>query len=328
MTSGVERNQIGAGDIARLAALGSQLREQSARMRFVDYAQAETDCEVLSARLLEHYSHSDLDSFSYVAIPRGGLVVLGILSYVLNLRPSQLEPNLAAAKPLVVVDDCALSGLRFRRLLARTASAHVVFAHLYSVPELRRAILEAESRVKCCVAAQDLASPRNNSDMDPAEYQAWLDRWVERAGAERYWVGPSEAVCFAWSEPEHQFWNETLGRVESGWHFSPPSRCLKNKWTFGLPPKVVATRSWVAPTSVVYGFFDGSVWLCNTDTQQVYSLNGAAADIWFSVAAYGDLDAALQYLLSEYAIDEASLRNDMSSLVDDLVGCGLLCRTA
>src|ERR671910_1255702 len=101
---------------ARLEALRWQLEHILPRLRYVGYAQAQEDCERLAARLVERFGRDELRGFRFVAIPRGGFIVLGMLAYILGLERSQLEAapySEHAGAPLVVVDDCALSGVRF-----------------------------------------------------------------------------------------------------------------------------------------------------------------------------------------------------------------------
>jgi len=313
---------------SRLGVLSDLLRRTSDSVRYVDYRQAECDCEQLAASILHIYSHHELESFSFTAIPRGGSIVLGMLSYVLDLQPAQLEVDLVSPRPLVIVDDCALSGHRFADFLSKTSSSHVVFVHLYSHPNLRQAILSRESRVKHCLAAHDLTDHASEYYQIPAEYQAWQNRWQQRLGANRYWFGQSDPVCFAWSEPEYQFWNEEMERLESGWHFLAPHRCLKNKWNLGLPPKGLSKREWRVTASVVSGWFDGMLWLCQTHTHQVYSLTGLSADMWRTLAVYGDMNVAAEYLLSEYAVDPKTLRRDLSAFAKELLAAQLLEKTS
>lgn len=100
---------VGYFDIAgraRLEGLRWQLENFLPRLRYVGYKQAEEDCERLAELLVERFGREELQSFRFTAIPRGGLIVLGMLAYVLGLRQSQLEPPHSPERPLVVVDDC------------------------------------------------------------------------------------------------------------------------------------------------------------------------------------------------------------------------------
>ena len=310
--------------VPRLDALLTCLRHVRGNLRYVSYQEAEQGCELLAEQLLQEYSQRELESFSFLAVPRGGMLVLGMLAYVLNLAPDQLVEADDPSTPTVVVDDCALTGVRFGQMLSRIASDHVVFAHLYSCPELRRAITVTEPRVKFCIAAHDLSDHALDLFGDPAEYRAWRRLWEERLGSTRYWLGQPDVVCFPWSEPDRPFWNPSSRNVESAWRFLPPHMCLKNKAELGLPPRSVSGRAWQVPTKLVVGQFDSVLWLCRLDTQQVYALDGTAADMWRALAVYGDLTTAAEYLLECYDVDKQQLDRDIAEFIEQLLAKGLL----
>lgn len=306
----------------RLGHLAAMLRRARATLRYVDYAAAEQGCEQLAHDLLGVYSRQDLAGFGFLAIPRGGIIVLGMLSYFLDLRPSQFPPRLDASAPLVIVDDCSLSGYRFAQFLGQTPSPHVVFAHLYSHPDLRQAICDREPRVKQAVAAHDLVD--HAPDEHKSEYKAWRERWRERTGPERYWLGQPDLVGFPWSEPDHAFFNPVADRVESGWRFFPPHRCLKNWTELGLPPSTARVRAWKVPDQVVSGQFDGVFYLCNAGTEEVYALQDVAAAMWSALAGYGEYDSVVAYVQSRYSVEEATLQQDLPGFVQELLARGLL----
>lgn len=311
-------------DTLRLSALVVLLKRTNDFVRFVDYGQAQRDCEQLAVMLLKVYSRQELDTFSFIALPRGGLIVLGMLSYILDLQPSQLVADLDSTAPLVIVDDCAITGRRFADFLDITASSHIVFAHLYSHPDLRKGILTREPRVNHCIAAHDLVDHARELYTDLSAYQAWQQKWRNRLGSNYYWIGQTDIVCFPWSEPDHPFWNELLEREEDGWRFLPPHRCLKNKSSLGLPPKAITNREWQVASSVVTGSFDGVLWLCQTETGQVYSLQSVAADIWRCLAVYGNVDATVEYMTDQYEIEEDILRGDVIAFAEELFAKGLI----
>ncbi|MGB9880883.1 MAG: hypothetical protein ACPLRM_08985, partial [Anaerolineae bacterium] len=85
-------------------------------IRRITYRQAEAATKQLAAQLVGAFGAAELSRFAYAAIPRGGLIVLGMLSYVLDLKPDALM-SLATDVPLVVVDDAAYSGARFAQFL-------------------------------------------------------------------------------------------------------------------------------------------------------------------------------------------------------------------
>ena len=299
----------------RLWALAVHFKSIQQQLRYVDYQQAQRDCEALASQVSALYSAQELSKFTFVAIPRGGLIVLGMLAYLLNLRPEQLQGGAPdAATPVCIVDDCSLTGLRFAQQLAATRSDHVVFAHLYSHPALRQAIVEREARVRHCLAAQDLTAAPRRHDAGPHE-----ERWRHLLGAGRYWIEPVEMVAFAWGEPNQHTLDPFTGQLENRWRFVPPHRCLKNKAELGVPFRAVEVAAWQAPASLVTGWFDGVLWLLQTETEQVYRFEGIQADMWRALAAYGDVDATLDFVHSRYASDRASLQDELHDLIQYLL---------
>lgn len=298
------------------------------RLRYVGYRRAERDCECLAAKLLQALGRAEIEAAGFAAVPRGGLVVLGMLSYYLDLSPDQLWREPGSAEPLVVVDDCALTGSRLRRALDRFGSARLVFATLYSPAPLRAEIERREARVDRCVSAHDLEDRSAETRSTGDEPRAWRDRWRSRLGAGRYWIGNPEPVCFAWSEPSHLFWNPDTGEVEDGWRLAPPHRCLKNRARLGLPPAPGrGPRAWQAPEGLVWGEFDGVLWLCRSGDGEVVSLQGVGADMWKALAGYGNLEASVRFLGDRYEVAEETLRSDLDGFLELLRAEGLLERS-
>jgi len=149
-----------------------------------------------------------------------------LLSYLLNLKPEQLQVPHPDKGPLVIVDDCSLTGARFHQFIDKCQNQQIVFAPLYSHPELRAAIESRESRVVACVSGHDLHDygPEEKGD----SYLAWQELWLGRLEGYRYWVGDLEFLCSAWAEPDHPVWNTNTQQVERGWRIVPPELCLKN----------------------------------------------------------------------------------------------------
>ncbi len=312
---------------ARLEALRWQLEHLLPRLRYVGYAQAQESCERLAARLVERFGRDELRGFRFVAIPRGGFIVLGMLAYILGLERSQLEPPQDAGTPLVIVDDCALSGVRFGEFLSRLDSQRVVFAHLYSPPELRAAIEVRESDRVTCLSAHDLRD--HAQERLGAQHLAWQRRWLDRMDGQGYWVGQSERVCFAWNEPDFGFWNPVTEREENGWRFVPPVLCLKNRPASGAHSVSVQVQPQgkgpLEPSSsVLFGEFEGEVALGNRKTGESFVLEGVGADMWRAVVEYGNLEVAADALLKIYEVDGATLRADLRKFVEDLLSQGLL----
>lgn len=327
----------------RLQATAVALRRWPANRHHVSYRQAEEAAAALAASLREALPAAELSAATYRAIPRGGLIVLGMLAYHLDLPREQLRDGGETAEadaPLILVDDCALSGLRLHQELARLpADRRVVVALLYSARELREAVLAAEPRVEACVAAHDLADLSAEIYPDPEAREAWRRRWRERLGDDgRYWLGMPELVSFAWGEPDRPFWNEATGEVEDGWRFEPPHRCLKSRARLAadLPAAALAAAppqgGWHLAEGVVWGEFDGVVWLCEPgdegDGGEVFSLDGSAALCWKALVAAGGEAAAAAALAAVYEVDLETARRDVATLAGELEAAGLLAPAA
>ncbi|MGC8786818.1 MAG: PqqD family protein, partial [Anaerolineae bacterium] len=291
--------------------------------RRITYRQAEAATKQLAAQLVGAFGAAELSRFAYAAIPRGGLIVLGMLSYVLDLKPDALM-SLATDVPLVVVDDAAYSGARFAQFLNMVTNQEVIFAHLYSHPNLRTEFLRREPRVVACLAVHDLRDLAPERYAPESEYLAWKERWRQRARRPVYWMGLPEMVVFPWSEPDRPVWNPEAERVEEGWWLTAPDRCLKNWARLGIPPNDQAQPTLRSPDGVAFHFDADKIVLCDLRTELVYGLEGVAADMWRALAGYGDLEVAAAYLTSLYKVDEHRLRSDLQTFVDELLAKGLL----
>jgi hypothetical protein len=302
---------------------GGWLTRTSANPHRLTYTQAEEAVFALAAELIGELGGGEARQFCYSPIPRGGLIVLGMLAYALDLDRGRLQRRPPGA-PLVVVDDCSLSGARFGRFLQSVDSPQVLFAHLFSHPDLRAAILAQEQRVVGCVAAGDLRDLAPEVYPDRADYQAWQARWRQRLEGPRYWIGLPELVIFPWSEPDRPYWNPLTEQAENNWRFAPPDRCLKNWGRLNLPPRAVEHPMWRSPDHIAYSLEDEQVTLCNLQSKQLYGLEGIAADMWRALVAYRSTEAVVQYILSRYDVDEATLRHDLGAFVESLLAAGLL----
>ena len=312
---------------ARLRGLASGLNDACRRLRYVSYPQAEQECEQLAARIADRIPPTELARFQFVALPRGGLVVLGMLAYFLGLRRAQLLPPEAPDAPLVVVDDCAFTGLRFSHFLQRTASPRIIFAPLYSHPDLRAAIEAAEPRVEACISARDLQVHRPESAAGAGS--ASQLGWVERLGGMRYWAGHTDHLCTPWSEPDRGFWNDVTAQWETGWSIVPPELCLKNRPPRGSRPIPVfeqpAGRGPLRPSErVIFGAFEGQVVIGNLATGESFGLADVAAAMWQGILRHGNLSEVAAALGREYEVDAATLHADLQAFAADLLARGLL----
>ena len=137
------------------------------------------------------------------------------------------------------------------------------------------------------------------------------------------WIGMPEIVLFPWSEPDRPAWNPLTEEVENKWRLAAPDRCLKNWAYLGMPPRT-ATPVLRSPDAVAFRIDEDKVTLCDLRTDKVYGLEGVGADMWRALAAYGDLDAAADYLLARFDADASMLCADLRSFANDLLATGLL----
>jgi hypothetical protein len=294
------------------------------RLRYVSYKQAEADCERLASRLRDRFGRQELAQFEYRAIPRGGCIVLGMLAYVLDLTPRQLEAGGASDAPLCLVDDCAISGARFSRHLQHWRERRIVFAHLYSHPELRAEIERQEPAVLACVSAHDLVD--HAPEHLGAEYDAWKQRWRERPGA-GYWTGQPDYVCFAWNEPDLVVWNPGEARDEVPWRFLPPRLCLKNRRRpAGVRVQVqTGGRGPLKPSArALFAELNGRILVADMEAGESFELSSVAGDMWLALMRTGRLEKAEEILLRQYAVSRMELRADLTAFVSDLRRRGLL----
>jgi hypothetical protein len=301
--------------------LRSLLDRASTQFRYVTYSQVERDCEELARRLADRFGREKLSEYKFAALPRGGYIVLGILSYLLNLRSSQLTGPYPPDVPLVVTDDCAISGRRFLEFLRGSKSREVTFAPLYSHPGLCSAMEAQESRVVACMRSQDLHDYAPDELRD--EYPAWRETWMRNSGENCYWVGRPEHICFPWSEPDTKVWNPVSKQVEVGWRIAPPGLCLKNRAAPGVNPGQIQiqpkAKGPLQPTpQVIFGELEGAVVVAHSGTGEAFSLEGSAADMWRSIIRLGDADTIIGDLQGIYEMDEATLKDDLTAFVNDL----------
>lgn len=285
----------------RLWPLCLHARHLLGKLRYVDYRQAAEDAALLARELQRHYSPAELSRASFRGVPRGGLIVLGLLAYQLDLKPEQLQgPAPSTADLLCIVDDCALTGRRIQQVLAEhsASSGRIILAFLYAAPGLRAAVEAAYAPVERCITAHDLAekAPPDDAAPEEARMQAYL--------GQRPYSQAVESVAFAWSEPDNLILTPFDSKPSHQWRFVPPHKCLKNRRALGLPPAPQSLRGWIVPEGLVYGWFGDVLYLLDTSREEVYRLDGLAAGCWRAAAGYGSQDAALRFLLLQHPAEK------------------------
>ena len=292
-------------------------------VRRITYSGAEALTLRLAGSLRETLG-PDLRHSRFVPIPRGGLFVLGMLGYLLDLEPDQIQPT-PGAKPglAVIVDDCAVSGNRLARALDSLAADRIAVAHLLSPEPLRRSVEAAEPRVVRCLAAADLRC-RLHPD---ALSEGFAKRWRRRLPGRRYWVGPTEPIAFPWGAPEEVWWNARDERLETGWYRVSPRDCLRFRAELDLPEPDGPTGPLDLAEGALWKLDGDRLLLRRSDASgRLVGLEGVALDMWRTLIAFGDAERAREHLLGLYAVDERELTEDLAAFLDDLCDRGFLSR--
>jgi hypothetical protein len=310
--------------LGQLSLQAPFLNQACQRLRYVTYADAMLACEQLAEQLQNTFGSQSLQEFQFYGVPRGGLIVLGMLSYMLGLRAEQLNPAELSPVPLVVVDDCALSGSRFYRVLQQYPHQSLILATLYSHRELRGAIAAREPNVLQCLSAQDLYD--HGPETLGADYKTWQTQNQVRLAGHRYWLGLPDYICFPWNEPDHLLWNPATAALEQSWHILPPTVCLKNRPVRGvsLPIQVQPrVKGWLQPTEhIVFGELNGQVLIGHLLTGETFGLSGKAAAFWQVILRVEGVEAAIDRLSAQYA--GSNLRSDLTTLIDQLIAQQIL----
>ena len=312
--------------LTRLAVLTWQFEHVLPRTMVLDYGAVERAVERLAEGLTARFGRYTCASLRYTALPRGGFVVLGLLAYALGLGQARLEAYGDDDTPLVVVDDCIVSGNRLRRFLDAAQPKHpIIAATLFAAPELRAAA-ERDARVRAVVSAHDLRDDAERRH--GVGYEAWQEGWRRRDQG-GYWIGHTQHVVFPWNEPDAGFWNAASGRAERMWRLVAPERCAKNRPPVGEAPVVVQTQPtgtgpWhPAPTVLMARFEDAHV-LGAPHWSGCLTLEGTAAAMWDALVVHGSPTKAAEALAPAYDVEPERLRGDLEGFAAALVEHGAL----
>ncbi len=312
----------------------AQLQSRLRHFRYVNYQQAQRDCEALAEQLSQRVGLDVLSEAQFIGIPRGGLIVLGMLSYVLDLDHAQIgnsisQGDLLQDDPVIVIDDCAITGSRIRRFLNTGTDREVIFGTLYSHPNLRSAVEEESPHVTTFVSGRDLHD--RGPDELGDEYSTWQARWHERHPDRRYWIGHTEHLCFPWGEIDTVQWDPESEEIESGFRFVPPRHCLQNRHGTNHSGSSDAVQIQPDPQgpirpspAIFFGAIDEQVIVADPSTEACVELDGTAAVMWNALIEHGTIDDTLEALLPAYSIDEKTLRTDLVGFVKQLATHGLL----
>jgi len=310
-------------DAERVRIASWQIPETLGRLRYIDYGHAEADAGLLASRLRERLG-DDVTRYPYHPLPRGGHFVYGMLSYALDL-PKHATTRDDPTRPLVLVDDCAISGDRVRRALSDHPGRELIIATLYSHPDLRAAVCALEPYVVDFISARDLDdhAPRQHGD----DYDAWVGRWRDRL--DDYWIGNPDHVAFAWSEPDMTIWNDVTGQAEVGWRVVSPARCLKNR-AAGTPrlqlQVVPRPGEFVIPPDVLFAAIGDATVVASASHRSVAALRHSAVDVWEGLLAGEEEKSIVRGLTGRYAVSQVQAAADVRAVINRLLSGGMLRR--
>ncbi|MGB8697914.1 MAG: PqqD family protein [Thermosynechococcaceae cyanobacterium] len=312
--------------IGQIGIQQPSLNEACRRLRYIDYAAATAATEQLATQLVQRWGSRSIKTFSFYGIPRGGLIVLGLLAYALGLSTEQLHPPYPEDVPLVVVDDCALSGSRLATTLHQYPSHNLIFAPLYAHPDLRTAIVAAEPQILHCVSGQDL-SDHGPTMLGAENYVQWQTENRERLSGQRYWLGLPDYLCFPWNEPDHPVWNPVTHQLEQGWRIMPPAYCLKNRQILPNPLPIQTqpqSKGWLQPSpDIIFGELGGQILMGHLATGETFGLSGRAAHFWQTLLQAEHLDGAIATLSRQEKGSQADLHRDLTQFLNQLQSQGL-----
>lgn len=304
------------------------LTQACRRLRYVSYGEAIATCEQLATQLRQTFGSKALREFQFYGVPRGGLIVLGLLSYILGLRSEQLNSPSFSDVPLVIVDDCALSGSRFYGVLGQYPQHPLVLAVLYAHPDLRQSIMSREPTVMGCFSGEDLYDYGPEAMGD--SYGAWQVQNQARLEGHRYWLGLPDYICFPWNEPDQLLWNPSTAELEQSWHILPPAACLKNRLPKDstLPIQIqLPVQGWLQPTeAVAFGELNGQVLIGHLPTGETFGLSGKAAEFWRVILKAQGLEMAIAQLSQQYP--NGNLRLELTQLIEQLIHQQILRRSS
>ena len=300
-------------------ALATQLDHVLPHRRVLGWDEVEQSVDRLAAVLRDMLDPDDLAAARWLPVPRGGVIVLGLLAYALDLDLSRVP----ADRLTVVVDDTCISGSRFQRFARAeglspdaVARERTVFAHLHSTPGVRAAI--ATQLGMRAVAAEDLVDHAAERLGDG--HETWSAAWSER-DPDALWASQPDHVVYPWNEPDISVWNDAAGRVESGWrtvHRGPETHAELRK-----PIVVPSDSPEVADGSVVVEL-DDHVLLARSDHPDVLLLTDTVVDFWRALAETDSLADAVDELSGRFDVDRSDLATDLTEFRSALVDAGFL----
>ncbi|MEM7799537.1 MAG: hypothetical protein AAF633_10135, partial [Chloroflexota bacterium] len=182
-----------------------------------------------------------------------------------------------------IVDDCALTGLRFKTTIQKIERPQIGFFHLLSDPALRNQMMAVEEKVTWCLAASDLYERVSGNSQSGKGLPAALAQ-------DRYLIKDLIQPIFPWNEPAMPIVMPFSDEIVDGWHLFPPHLVYKNRHALDLPPlDAYLAPVWQVPSRIAYRWHAKRLTLLQLDTQESYVLADQQAAIWRMLAVYGEV---------------------------------------
>lgn len=315
-------------DMERLRFLARWLPDGLRTARRLDWNEVVDAVGVLAGRLRDEFG-TELQSFELRPIPRGGLIVAGLLAYALGLDFDPSRSPDGNSGPLLVVDDCAITGNRFARFLAENPGRPVVFAHLCSPEPLRGAIHRSEPRVRDVIAALDLEDRTVALFGDEAEN--FRSSLRGKLGDQRYWVGNAELPVFPWSAPDLNFWNSVTEQEEWGW--TPfggriPTHSVNIGEPAGIRVRVLVEPrrmgAFHVPETVLVAEFQERLHGVDLETGDTFEMEGITAELFRGLISGEDPARIADGIADQYEVARERVESDLEDFVDQARRRGIL----
>jgi hypothetical protein len=83
-------------------------------------------------------------------------------------------------------------------------------------------------------------------------------------------------------------------------------------------------QQYVVSKNVLVREVDGEAVLLNVDSERYFGLDDVGTRVWAALTAGSSVQAAFDTLLQEYDVDANTLRDDLTTLLEQLVNHGLI----
>ena len=283
------------------------LQKSIQQIQYLDIAKCESLAHSLAQKINLSLDPETLQKSRVVSIPRGGLFVSAMLSYILPIKHHQLQPFSDCDSPIILIDDCSISGFRLAQQLCGLKNKQIYFYTLVSPAQLRQAALAVQPRLRVFESAMDLNVYNNDSSgrMD--------------ARSNRYWQGQCDAICFPWGETQRFYPSDSENKQTTLWPVSPLQKNLKSSLLEQKIPFYAVTEAQDRAIStgqhILYYSKDNLTRIYNAESKQHYSLDGVGSAIWQSLLSHSTVDQTLEHLCSLFSVEKKRLEKDVKDLI-------------